>query len=319
MIRLSRWVAIATLVGLVAALWIIGRVGLAQVAASVAAIGLGGFLLFLLSHGAVLWVLGLAWAWSAPERLSPVRLFAWGRTVREAANELLPFSQLGGLVLGLRVVLAGGLPPAPVYAATVIDSVTEIASQLLYVLLGLAIVVLLLGRSPGEGIVNAALAGLALLAVLTGALVVLQRPVLRLAAKGAARFVPQAAERFGAVEAQLARFNRRPAALLPSFLANLAAWLMSAASSWLALWLLGSPVSLPSAVALEAMISVVRSGAFLIPGALGAQELGYVALAPLVGLPAEAALALSLLKRARDVVLGVPVLLWWQASEARRR
>ena len=319
MIRLSRWVALATLVGLFAALWIIGRVGLAQVAATVAAIGLGGFVLFLLSHLAVLWVLGVAWAWSAPERLSPVRLFAWGRTVREAANELLPFSQLGGLVLGLRVVLAGGLPAVPVYAATVIDSVTEIASQILYVLLGLGIAVLLLGRSPGEGIVGAAWAGVALLAGLTGAFVALQRPALRLAAKGAARFVPQAAERFGAVEAELARFNRRPAALLPSFLANLAAWLLSAASSWLALWLLGSPIPPWSAVAMEAMISVVRSGAFLIPGALGAQELGYAALAPLVGLPAEAALALSLLKRARDVVLGVPVLLWWQASEARRR
>ena len=317
--RLSRWVVIATLAGLLAALWIIGRVGLAQVAGSVGRIGGNGFLLFLLSHGVVLWVLGIAWAWSAPEPLGPVRLFAWGRTVREAANELLPFSQLGGLVLGLRVVLAGGLAPVPVYAATVIDSVTEIASQILYVLLGLAVVVLLLGRSPGEGIVGAAIAGVALLALLTGAFVALQRPALRLAAKGAARFVPQAAERFGAVEAELARFNRRPAALLPSFLANLAAWLLSAASSWLALWLLGSPIAPWSAVALEATISVVRSGAFLIPGALGAQELGYAALAPLVGLPAEAALALSLLKRARDVVLGVPVLLLWQAGEARRR
>ena len=248
-----------------------------------------------------------------------MRLFAWGRTVREAANELLPFSQLGGLVLGLRVVLASGLPPVPVYAATIIDSVTEIASQIIYVLLGLAVVVLLLGRAPGEGIVIAAWAGVAFLIVLTAAFVALQRPALRLAAKGAARFVPQAAERFGAVEAELARFNRRPAALLPSFLANLLAWLLSAASSWLALWLLGSPIPPWSAVALEAMISVIRSGAFLIPGALGAQELGYATLAPLVGLPAEAALALSLLKRARDVVLGVPVLLWWQASEARRR
>ena len=319
MSRLTRWVAAATLAGLLAALWVIGRVGLAQVTAAVAGIGIVGFALFVASHGVVLWVLGVAWAWSAPERLSPVRLFAWGRTVREAANELLPFSQLGGLVLGLRVVLAAGLPPVPVYAATVIDSVTEIASQILYVLFGLGIVVLLLGHHSGEAIVGAAWGGVALLTVLTAGFVLLQRPALRLAAKGAARFVPQAAERFGAVEAELARFNRRPAALLPSFLANLAAWLLSAASSWLALWLLGHPVAPWNVAAMEAMISVVRSGAFLIPGALGAQELGYAALGPLVGLPAEAALALSLLKRARDVVLGVPVLLIWQATEARRR
>ena len=58
MTHLSRWVAIATLAGLFAALWIVGRVGLAQVAGTVAAIGIGGFGLFLLSHGVVLWMLG---------------------------------------------------------------------------------------------------------------------------------------------------------------------------------------------------------------------------------------------------------------------
>ena len=62
----------------------------------------------------------------------------------------------------------------------------------------------------------------------------------------------------------------------------------------------------------------MRSGAFLIPGALGAQEVGYAALAPLVGLPPEIALALSLLKRARELAIGVPVLLVWQWREARR-
>ena len=318
MSRLSLWVAVATLVGLAAALWVLGRVGLAEVAGAVARIGVGGFVLFVAAHGAVLWTLGLAWAWSAPEPLRPVRLFAWGRTVREAANELLPFSQLGGLVLGLRVVLAAGLPPTPVYAATVIDSVTEIASQLLYVLVGLAIAGLLLSHAAPGGATAAAWAGLGVLTALTGGVVLLQRPLLAGAGRLAARFVPAAAERIAGVQAELARFGRRPAALLPSFLANFAAWLLSAATSWLALWLLGAPTPLAWVVALEAMISVVRSGAFLIPGAIGAQEVGYAALAPLVGLPPETALALSLLKRARDLAIGVPALLIWQAKEARR-
>jgi putative membrane protein len=319
MSRLSALLTLATLAGLALALWVLGRVGLGEVAGAVTRIGVGGFLLFVAAHGVVLWMLGLAWAWSAPERLSPVRLFAWGRTVREAANELLPFSQLGGLVVGLRLVLAAGLPPVPVYAATVVDSVTEIASQILYVLIGLLVAGLLLTHAAPAGVTAAAWAGLGVLAVLTGGFVLLQRPLLALAGRAAGRFVPSAGETIAGVQVELARFGARPAALLPSFFANLAAWIASAATSWLALRLLGAPTPILWVVMLEALISVVRSGAFLIPGAIGAQEAGYLALAPLVGLPAEATLALSLLKRARDLAIGVPALLIWQAAEARRR
>jgi hypothetical protein len=41
-------------------------------------------------------------------------------------------------------------------------------------------------------------------------------------------------------------------------------------------------------------------------------------LAPLFGLPAEMGLAVSLLKRAREIVLGVPALIYWQAFESRK-
>jgi hypothetical protein len=47
------------------------------------------------------------------------------------------------------------------------------------------------------------------------------------------------------------------------------------------------------------------------------QEWGYAMLAPLFGLPQEMGVAVSLLKRAREIVLGVPALLYWQAVEGR--
>ena len=47
------------------------------------------------------------------------------------------------------------------------------------------------------------------------------------------------------------------------------------------------------------------------------QEGAYALLGPLFGLPAEAALALSLLKRARDICVGVPMLVGWQIVESR--
>ena len=62
-------------------------------------------------------------------------------------------------------------------------------------------------------------------------------------------------------------------------------------------------------------LQAVRGAAFAIPGALGVQEGGYLLLAPLAGLHPDTALALSLAKRAREVLLGVPGLLHLHASE----
>jgi len=71
-------------------------------------------------------------------------------------------------------------------------------------------------------------------------------------------------------------------------------------------------------LAIESLLYAVRSVAFLVPNALGIQEGAYVLLGAAFGLPPEMALALSLLKRARDLVLGIPALLLWQFVEGRR-
>jgi hypothetical protein len=61
---------------------------------------------------------------------------------------------------------------------------------------------------------------------------------------------------------------------------------------------------------LESLGQAIRGAGFAIPGALGVQEGGYLLLAPLAGLPPNAALALSLAKRARELLLGLPGLLY---------
>ncbi len=71
-------------------------------------------------------------------------------------------------------------------------------------------------------------------------------------------------------------------------------------------------------LAIESLICATRSVAALIPNALGVQEAAYAILAPLFGVGAEVGLAVSLLKRARDISVGVPILLIWQAAEGQR-
>jgi uncharacterized membrane protein YbhN (UPF0104 family) len=93
---------------------------------------------------------------------------------------------------------------------------------------------------------------------------------------------------------------------------------VGAGEVWLALHFLGQPVTWLEAVLLESLGQAVRSTAFAVPGALGVQEGGFLVLGRLLGLPPEVALAVSLVKRVRELLLGVPGLLAWQLAAGRR-
>ena len=66
------------------------------------------------------------------------------------------------------------------------------------------------------------------------------------------------------------------------------------------------------------MVLTIRSAVFPVPGALGVQEGGYVVIGNLLGIPGDAAFALSLIARVRELILGIPGLICWQMIEARR-
>lgn len=315
-----RWpLAAATGLGLAAGLWAVGRAGLAGIGAAIGRMGWPGFVAYLLSTVPMMVALGAAWAASmrggAPR---PLGLFVWARAVREGANDLLPFSQLGGLVVGTRTLIRAGLDRPRVYAATIVDLTTEMMAQLVLTLFGLwTLGALLVAPGDAARLHRIAMAGTIGIGALTIAFAMLQRPVLRLAALLAGRLLPAAEEAIHAVRLELVAFGRRRLASAPSFLCNMAAWLLSIASAWFALRLLGTDLPYGRMIALEALIFALRSSAFVIPGALGVQEAGYLLLAPLFGLDAQAALALSLVKRGRDIMVGGAALLIWQWREVK--
>src|SRR5262249_31086759 len=96
-----------------------------------------------------------------------------------------------------------------------------------------------------------------------------------------------------------------------------ATWILGVLEVWIALWLLGYPVGFLKAFLIESLVQGVRAAAFLIPGALGGQEGGFLWVGTLLSIPAEGALALALARRARELAFGVPGLLAWQWFEAR--
>ena len=58
--------------------------------------------------------------------------------------------------------------------------------------------------------------------------------------------------------------------------------------------------------------------AFLVPVNAGVQEAGYAGLGAIFGVPPELSLGVSLVRRARDLAVGIPILLIWQFFEMQR-
>jgi uncharacterized membrane protein YbhN (UPF0104 family) len=99
-------------------------------------------------------------------------------------------------------------------------------------------------------------------------------------------------------------------------------WLAEGFEGYLLLRLLGLPVSLFEALAIEAVISVARSAAFFVPAGLGIQDASYVALLSAGGKGAslEMAATFALIKRARELFwlgLGFALLLHVRARQPR--
>jgi len=133
------------------------------------------------------------------------------------------------------------------------------------------------------------------------------------------KLFPGAAAHTQAFRETIHAIYRRRTRVMLSMLLQLAGWMASGLWLWVMLKAMGLSTGFWAAIALQALVEGLRSALVFIPAAIGVQEAGYAALAPLFGLPTEAGLAASLLRRARDICVGVPVLLLWQLVEARRK
>jgi hypothetical protein len=83
--------------------------------------------------------------------------------------------------------------------------------------------------------------------------------------------------------------------------------------------LLGHPVSLGGALAIEGLTQAVRHAAFFVPAGLGVQDAAVVVLAQMFGVDREVAFSLALVKRMREVLFGCGALVSWQVVEVWRR
>jgi putative membrane protein len=308
---------IAAIVGMAVIVSLVGYFGAGEVMRSLFAVGITGFAAICGMQLALTAAMGLAWRALLPGVATGKVI--WGRLVRDSVAEALPLPQVGGYVLGARALALAGVPWTAAAASTIVDVTLEFLAQLPFTALGLALYVWL---QPDTQVAAPVALGLVVAAIAAAAFVVVQRKGLRYVDRIAGHLGAGWAERGAAGAAvlhlALADIYRGRLGLWVSFALHFVCWIASVAQLWLALWLAGSPLSFAAVLAIESLLYAIRTAAFVVPQAVGVQEGAYILLGAGFGLTPELALALSLLKRGRDLAIGLPTIAIWQAVEGHR-
>jgi putative membrane protein len=312
--------AIAAVAGLALMTVVLAFTGLRDVVSAVATIGWPGLITLVACTPIPLMLLGGAWFMLVPGApLSRLPIFIWARLIRDASGELLPFSHVGGFFIGARAAILRGVAPRTAFATSIADVTAELIAQLVFTGLGL---VWLAGRlqasSLRDTLMGGALVGLAVSAAAVIAFVILQKRGGKFAERLARRFFPGAAARTADFGAAVQAIYDSPARIAGASMVHLFAWTASGLGSWAALRVAGVDMDPFSVLALESLVAAVRSAVVVAPMGIGVQEATYAFAGPLFGLGPDLALALSLIKRARDLVIGVPALMAWQGMEGAR-
>ena len=311
---------LALLAGLALTVGLIAYQGAGEVFGTLSTLG-WGLLPLVLVHAAQLLFCALGWRPLISRGAArPIFRLMRIRWIREGTNSLLPLGHIGGEIIGARMLAFQGLSGDRAGASVVVDLTTEVATQLLFTLAGLA----LLTRADlgGSGIAGLAL-GLAGAAVLLAAFVVSQRlGVFKLIEKALGRVADKTRWlSLGGVKGlheAIQAIHRNPLALAESASWHLLAWMIGSLEVWLALHFMGVAIGWRDAFILESLGQAARSAGFVVPGAIGVQEGGYMLFGAMLGVPPEAGLALSLAKRLRELIFGLPAVAHWQYVEGRR-
>lgn len=303
---MRRGTALAFLLGAAAAAAATVYAGADTVAHALERLHVTGLLAITLVHVPVGIAMGLAW-WLVCGREAPAApgRFIWGRFVRDAAAEVLPFSQLGGFVLGVRALGAGRTVVVRGAVSMSIDLVLELAAKLPYVAAGLA---LLLALAPRSTLARPLLVALILTAVAVAVPLVARGrigPSLLWMAHAISRRWPALTVMGDALRPGLVQSISSGVRLRGSFALHVCCWFLGALEAWIAFHLLGAHPSVAQALVIDSTVAGLRTFAFAVPAAAGVQEASYLLGASVFGIPPAVAIAASFARRARDLVLGV--------------
>lgn len=243
----------------------------------------------------------------------------WVTAVREAIDRLLPVASVGGGVVAVRLM---GLRTVP----TVASSATVIVEVLLtlfalYAFSALGVLLLIGFHGPDANYPSLVFALLLSLPVPLTMTVLLRYGATFTRLEGMLRrmvgltaFSVEATS----LDLEIKACLQRTSSVIMAGALQLAAMISGAFEIWFVLRILGHPIEIKSALVMEGLMQAVRHVAFVVPAGIGVQEAGLIAIGQALGVSSDLALTVSLAKRIREVLCGVPCLVSWPWYESRR-
>lgn len=318
------WLANIAILGVVGLLFLVLRSGIANV---ISAFHRAGWLLVLLGplHGIAIALDSQGWRVllkAAGQRISRPYV-VWAAAVRNATQSLMPIG-VGGFVSGIRLLAIKRIRVTTSVASIVVEASLMIMSELAIVLVGILLYFFLFPASARFPVFLFPVLGADIVAA---ALIVWAQRDGRIFDKlaAAAKRITEN-ERFKsllaspiALKEEIQRIYAEPSVSFRCVGWQLVSLLAEAVELWVIMLLMRLPASFYFALLVQGLGRAARSIAFVVPAGIGVQEGVYAVLAPLDGFSPGLGIALSLATRFRDIVFGVPTLIWWQIVETRLR
>ena len=239
------------------------------------------------------------------------------RWILESVNNLLPSAQVGGEFLRARLASFRGIPLPVTGAAATVDVTVGSVTQALFALVGIGGLAAHVADAD-DGLLLALSCGLAAFAALIWLFFWFQKAGPGRIVAGLIRRVSRRSSSGptgGELDQAINEIYAQRKILVAAFVWRWIGWVVGAGEIWIAAWALGAPVTIWDAIILESTLQLVRGVAFIVPAALGVQEGALLGLGIAFGMGPEMGLALSLVRRVRDLGLGIPGLIAWQFAE----
>jgi putative membrane protein len=251
----------------------------------------------------------------------PLRRLLWMRWIGESVSTLVPSAAVGGDIVRARLAAINGAPMPVAAGSVLVDLTLGVFTQAVFTVLGL---VLLVEVSGQRSFVRPTLVGTLIGVIgIAGFYFVQRRGMFRFLARIVARLANspewQSLVHSGETLDQTVRtLYARRRAIIMCCAWTIVSLVAGSGEIWIALYALNLHATFVNALILQSMVLTIRSAAFAVPGGLGVQEGGYLFVGNLLGIPGDAAFALSLIARVRELAIGIPGLISWQLIEARR-
>jgi uncharacterized membrane protein YbhN (UPF0104 family) len=254
----------------------------------------------------------------------PFATLVGARLAGEAVNLATPTASVGGEPLKAYLV-RGHLALDEALASIIVDKTTVVIGQALFLAGGLLIA---LALGPPRALLYAMTGLLAAEIVGAGGFALAQ--VAGMVGDGGGWLLDRLGlggmerhrEMLTRIDRGLGRLYReRHAGIAGSAALHALAWAVGGLEIYVILGLLGKPVTLRTALVLEAFGTAVKFATFMIPGSLGALEGGNVAIFAAFGLGGALGLVATLVRRLREatwVLIGMAVLSAFKARPAAR-